>query len=492
MAVLLGTLLAAGAWATTPRVTSRTPTLGTDSNKPTVVLFLDRVVGLREHHVRASVDGVDVSGAAELQGEELHLRLRDLDEGEHEIRVWTERFGPLQRRMESRWTFLVDTTDPDIEVSRPAGDAPTSDVRNTRFRLRTEPRAHVTFSVGGRDVVARASESGSVSALVPLSDGNQRVTIEARDQVGNSSRQVQRIFVDSIAPAVQVRLPAVLRSEQWSTAFSVRDANGAEVTAAIDGDEDAARLQKAATGRYTLTPTERLAEGNHRVMISAVDPHGHVTTHEQAVLVESSESLGENALGRGARGADVRQLHERLQELGFWRRQSNVNEWNGRRYGPATAAGVRRFQESKGLSADGLAGEDTLAALTLRIVIDRAAHTLTLYRLDTVVKTYGVAVGSAQYPTPAGEFRIVTKQKNPTWTPPDSDWAKGEKPIPPGPDNPLGTRWMGLDAPAVGIHGTNSPASIGYSVSHGCIRMAIPDVEELFERVEEGTPVKIV
>ena len=66
------------------------------------------------------------------------------------------------------------------------------------------------------------------------------------------------------------------------------------------------------------------------------------------------------------------------------------------------------------------------------------------------------------------------------------------KPIPPGPGNPLGTRWMGISSPYVGIHGTPDAASIGYSASHGCVRMLIPQVEWLFERVEVGTPVFIV
>ena len=70
-------------------------------------------------------------------------------------------------------------------------------------------------------------------------------------------------------------------------------------------------------------------------------------------------------------------------------------------------------------------------------------------------------------------------------------WAKGEKPVPPGPGNPLGTRWMGLDAAGVGIHGTPDAASIGYSASHGCIRMRIPDAEWLFTQVSVGTPVYI-
>ena len=72
------------------------------------------------------------------------------------------------------------------------------------------------------------------------------------------------------------------------------------------------------------------------------------------------------------------------------------------------------------------------------------------------------------------------------------DWAKGLKPVPPGPSNPLGTRWMGLNAPGVGIHGTDEPTSIGYSASHGCIRMQVPDAEWLFDHVDVGTTVYIV
>jgi lipoprotein-anchoring transpeptidase ErfK/SrfK len=83
-------------------------------------------------------------------------------------------------------------------------------------------------------------------------------------------------------------------------------------------------------------------------------------------------------------------------------------------------------------------------------------------------------------------------QRNPWWRPPDSPWAQGLKPIPPGPGNPLGTRWMGLDAAGVGMHGTPDDASIGYSASHGCIRMHVPDAEWLFNQVHIGTPVFIV
>jgi lipoprotein-anchoring transpeptidase ErfK/SrfK len=126
------------------------------------------------------------------------------------------------------------------------------------------------------------------------------------------------------------------------------------------------------------------------------------------------------------------------------------------------------------------------------IVIKRGSNELTLYNGMKIVRKFGVATGQAVYPTPLGKFQIVVKWKNPWWYPPASPWAKGEKPVPPGPGNPLGTRWMGLSAPGVGIHGTPQDGSIGYSLSHGCIRMHIPQAEWLFEHVDVGTPVYIV
>ena len=130
------------------------------------------------------------------------------------------------------------------------------------------------------------------------------------------------------------------------------------------------------------------------------------------------------------------------------------------------------------------------------VVIHRGSKRLVLYRgtragAMSAVASFGIATGMAAYPTPTGNFRIVTRERNPWWNPPAADWARGASPVPPGPGNPLGTRWMGLNVGAVGIHGTPDAASIGYSASHGCIRMRISDAEWLFERVRVGTPVFI-
>ncbi len=144
------------------------------------------------------------------------------------------------------------------------------------------------------------------------------------------------------------------------------------------------------------------------------------------------------------------------------------------------------------LAFEPVAAKRTAGAFGPVIVIRRGSNTLTLFDGSRVVQRFGVATGQSRYPTPLGTFSIVTMQYNPWWYPPDSEWAKGLKPVPPGPGNPLGTRWMGLSAWGVGIHGTPDAASIGYSASHGCIRMRIPDAEWLFGHVSVGTPVVIV
>jgi lipoprotein-anchoring transpeptidase ErfK/SrfK len=132
------------------------------------------------------------------------------------------------------------------------------------------------------------------------------------------------------------------------------------------------------------------------------------------------------------------------------------------------------------------------AELDTAIVILRGSNRLLFFDDAKLVRWFGVATGQSAFPTPLGDYEVVNMQRNPWWYPPPSDWARDSDPVPPGPGNPLGTRWMGISAPYVGIHGTPDAASIGYSASHGCIRMRIPDAEWLFRRVEIGTPVFII
>lgn len=126
------------------------------------------------------------------------------------------------------------------------------------------------------------------------------------------------------------------------------------------------------------------------------------------------------------------------------------------------------------------------------IVIRRESKLLQLFKGTKLVRQFRIATGQASFPTPIGSFTVTTKWANPWWYPPPSDWAKDADPVPPGPGNPLGTRWMGLSAPYIGIHGTPDSSSIGYSASHGCIRMHVPSAEWLFSQIDLGTPVHIV
>ena len=126
------------------------------------------------------------------------------------------------------------------------------------------------------------------------------------------------------------------------------------------------------------------------------------------------------------------------------------------------------------------------------ITVSQSEYTLRLFKNLKLVREYPVAVGGGGYYTPIGLHSILDKQVDPTWNVPTSSWAgdlAGQS-IPPGPSNPLKARWMGIYDGA-GIHGTDDTGSIGSAASHGCIRMLIPDVEELFDKVEVGDPIYI-
>jgi L,D-transpeptidase ErfK/SrfK len=125
-------------------------------------------------------------------------------------------------------------------------------------------------------------------------------------------------------------------------------------------------------------------------------------------------------------------------------------------------------------------------AMASKLVINIPSFTLSLIEGDKVVKRYPVAVGKPSAPTPVGDYKIINKVVNPTWYPPD-----GSTPVLPGPNNPLGQRWLGFLPTGYGIHGNNNPSSIGKAVSLGCVRMHNADVEELFTLIPVGTELSV-
>jgi len=119
-----------------------------------------------------------------------------------------------------------------------------------------------------------------------------------------------------------------------------------------------------------------------------------------------------------------------------------------------------------------------------QIIVSVPDCKLAVVENGSVKKVYSVAVGKQTTPSPTGKFKVVNRLENPTY------YHKGVV-LGPGASNPLGNRWIGLDQKGYGIHGTNAPKSIGKAASHGCIRMAKKDLEELFTQVRPGDEVEI-
>jgi lipoprotein-anchoring transpeptidase ErfK/SrfK len=136
--------------------------------------------------------------------------------------------------------------------------------------------------------------------------------------------------------------------------------------------------------------------------------------------------------------------------------------------------------------------KEVASAYPSYLTLDRSTFTLRLWKHLKLAKTYTVAVGQEGLETPAGLYHIQEKQVNPSWHVPDSAWAGSlaGQVIPPGPEDPIKARWMAIFEGA-GIHGTDETWSLGHAASHGCVRMSIPDVIELYPQVEVGTPIYI-
>lgn len=154
----------------------------------------------------------------------------------------------------------------------------------------------------------------------------------------------------------------------------------------------------------------------------------------------------------------------------------------------------------KAVSRVDLSGQPVAPSVTKEnfkdiLIVKVGENKLFHYDGEQLVKTYVIATGLPKYPTPIGQFKITQKRFRPTWVNPakkPGEWgAKLPAQIGPGPNNPLGTRAMNLNSPGIRIHGTTAENSLGYNASHGCVRMRMSEIEELFDLVEVGTPVII-
>ncbi|MCW2962476.1 MAG: ykuD 6 [Thermoleophilia bacterium] len=440
--------------------------------------------------VEIEVDGKIVAAIVRVSQRRASLELPKLRDGRYDVRIQIRNRTPGLGNRTFRSAVIVDTVDPPLKVRLSQKPDPQRGV-NVALRISTQPDSRVELTAGGEPVKLSAA-AGIASHTITLSEGRHKIDLKATDRAGNVATKQFFVWADATAPSLEMPnalgVLSIARPKLTAKVSDNRPAVDALARATIDGRAASARI--ATDGSLAVVPDGPLSEGDHELRLTVEDPAGNKTSITRVLKVNSTESLGEATLRQGAMGADVRLLQKELNRPSAWSGSAPQVPVSGT-YDLATAKAVERFQSQESLGVDGVAGPFTIAALTLRISIDKSSHRLVLYRYGAVYRTYPIAIGQPKYPTPTGEFRIVDKQKNPTWTPPDSEWARDAKVTAPGPDNPLGTRWMGLDAPSIGIHGTNDPQSLGYSVSHGCIRMSIAHVEELFDIVEEGTRVQI-
>lgn len=444
--------------------------------------------------LQMEIDGVPLPAEDLSINPPLVSTTRHLEDGRHTISIVYTSDNVFSKRLAQYWTITVDTTPPTIDIASPS---PPEQVPSTPylFRAQLDEPGEITLTIDGNPVELTA-EKDAAQAMLSLEEGEHTVVIEARDPVGNTSSREWMTVADYQAPHLEMEttIENPLDHVKADVSFSVYDnyPRGLAVTALLDGRHVAVQDLENPQGssddslrRYAVS-TGELSEGIHTLEIQVRDWTGHTDVYTQEFLVDSTADFGHRSMSEGAFGADVKTLHQILADKGVFEGEPTMV------YDATTTAAVAKYQAEHNLEATGRIDAATIRSMVGYIVIDRSDCTLTLYDEKGVVKTYGVAVGQSAYPTPLGSFYINVKIRNPAWSPPPSPWAEGLEPVPPGPGNPLGTRWMGLSEPYVGIHGTPEDWSIGGWYSHGCIRMHIWDAEDLFDRVYVGTPVDIV
>lgn len=411
----------------------------------------------------------------------------EFPDGEHDLNLQFQ--GPIPGlRHVYPYRVVIDRQAPELTVSLGGVRKVQSDLVTTekevQLKLATEAGAQVLLEGRPLDGV----KDGALSLAVPLEPGWNHLLITAVDAAGNQTQSKHSVFRDAENPEVvwDTTPDQVFNKKQARVELVIKDDGKiVGVSGQVDGSGPIAWHAKE-NGRW-VGVTSDLYEGFHTVHVKAVDQVGNVVNAERQVVIDSSEALGDAVLGLGARGEDAKLLNDRLVEAGYLPKGTIAGTFT-----KDTERALKELQKKEGYKVTGRAEGETLAALGPRIYINLSNFSLVLDRPGKKERRWTVASGSYDHPTPTGKFVIWEKVYNPPWLPPKSPWAKDAKPVPPGPDNPLGTRWLGFDWGGVGIHGTNAPWTVGSAASHGCLRMVTSQVEELYDLVDVGTPVVVL
>jgi len=429
--------------------------------------------------IRIAVDGTDLTAAATETEAGYELRGLELAEGRHVVTVEVVEEGLFGGTARARSSFDVDATPPPLAID---GQAIWS--TDAALRGRSEPGAQISVQwESGRDTTTAAPD-GSFTITPPLPEGRSPLVIRASDKAGNTATVRRALLFDESEPVLAAdAIPDwFTETDRPALEITVDDVGPVTTTVRLNG----APVEAVPTATGIRLRTGRLAQGMHTLDVDARDGAGNRSSLQREFGVDSTERLTNDlTLKPGAKGRDVARLTRRLKLEGFYQGKPS---W---KYDAKVERAVRAYQAAADLPVDGVARPALLQRTAGRIVIDQSDYSLTLFLDGKKVKTYPIAVGTASHPTPNGTYAVTEMIRNPTWFPPNSPWAAGLEPVPPGASNPLGTRWIGTSAPLIGIHGTPQSWSIRSRASHGCVRMYIGDVEDLFEQVLVGMPVEI-
>jgi lipoprotein-anchoring transpeptidase ErfK/SrfK len=469
---------------TAPRIAAVTPGPGSYESRDSFTVRIDLPGAQHLHGLAVRLDGRDVTLSVRSAAHTLYFPTGRLTQGSHSVTLTARTSDVLRPRLSKSWRFAVDTVPPTLVLH---GARAGSVVTASPLPLTgtSEPGATVVATSGAHKAQARAGADGTFSLSLPLADGPTRLTLAATDRAGNTTHLRRALVVDATPPELTVN--GIAKVEKHATPKAdviATDAAGTPtVTMKLDGHT--ILTQKASS--QVRIPFDKLPEGLHTLVVRATDRGHHTTVDRRTFLVNSTEKLGKATLVYGARGRDVRDLQRKLRAQGYYHGLANGV------LGRGTVRAVKRFQAAIGIPADGVVGPQMLGGLSGRIVVVQSEHRLYFYLNGKLKKTFPVATGQPAYPTPNGITYVVWMTKDPTWTPPDSPWAAGAKPVAPGPDNPVGMRWIGTGFSGVGIHGVpaSEDSSIGTYASHGCIRMYEWDVEQLYDWVTVGMPIII-
>ena len=472
--------------------------------------------GQRLGDLTVMLDGQDVTGRVRGAGGDLSVTpAGKLADGSHKVAVSFSSSNVFARTVTRAWSFDVDTVAPKLAVASPRPRALRAR-RAVRYRGTAEAGSTVTVAYKGGEATATATANGKWSAIARLPEGDVATTVTAEDHAGNATETPRAVTVDTTAPRLQVTAPAkgdqltetdeplvygAITADNPRALTYTASVNGKTVATAKGRDastgDDAATYAEAAggetpalqlDGRRFAMAVGTLAQGRNNIRITVKDRAGNVARSERVVSVNSTEEFGSAVIGAKAKGADVVTLQQRLREAGVFPKKGKLTGVVDAK----TEKAIVRYQKRYKLRKTGIVDQKMLERIVGRLVVRLSQFRVRLIRDGKVVVSYPIARGQPAYPTPTGDYEINDKQVDPTWTPPDSPWAAELSSIPPGPGNPLGTRWIGTTAPGIGFHGTYADYSVGTAASHGCMRMHIPDVEALYDQVTVGMKVKIL